>query len=204
MESLPDGNYYVYALMDPITKLPFYIGKGKGNRAWHHLNGRDKNNKKKVRMIELIRLMELEPEVQIPIQNVDEDTAYFAERIFIQECRKRSIPITNICLDNRPPSRLGWVMPLDVKNKIRLAHTGKAKPPLSDEHKEKISKGNTGKVLSDSAKLKVSMARKGKSLSDEHRKKLSEAHRGKTPSIETRLKMSVSHRNRSGKSTNTK
>ena len=29
--------YYVYGLIDPDTKLPFYIGKGIGNRAYDHL-----------------------------------------------------------------------------------------------------------------------------------------------------------------------
>jgi hypothetical protein len=30
--------YYVYSLKDPLDKLPFYIGKGKNNRIFDHLN----------------------------------------------------------------------------------------------------------------------------------------------------------------------
>jgi hypothetical protein len=30
--------YYVYFLKDPLDKLPFYVGKGKNNRVFDHLN----------------------------------------------------------------------------------------------------------------------------------------------------------------------
>lgn len=30
--------YYVYQYVDPETNKPFYIGKGKDNRMFHHLN----------------------------------------------------------------------------------------------------------------------------------------------------------------------
>lgn len=34
-----NDNYYVYALCDPSTHQPFYIGKGKNGRLWQHEDG---------------------------------------------------------------------------------------------------------------------------------------------------------------------
>ncbi len=38
------NNFYVYELINPNTLLPFYVGKGRDNRAWRHISLR--NNKK--------------------------------------------------------------------------------------------------------------------------------------------------------------
>lgn len=35
--------YYVYVYSDPDTKEPFYVGKGKGNRAFQHLDDQSEN-----------------------------------------------------------------------------------------------------------------------------------------------------------------
>lgn len=34
------NDYYVYQLRDPRSELPFYVGKGRGHRAYEHLSGK--------------------------------------------------------------------------------------------------------------------------------------------------------------------
>lgn len=67
---------------------------------------------------------------------------------------------------------------------------------ISEEHKEKISLANRGRIKSDKAKRKIGEAHKGVPLSEEHKEKISEAMKGNTHALgmvhteESRRKMS--------------
>lgn len=105
--------YYVYQLVDPRTNLPFYIGKGKGNRAKYHLYETARvENKYKDNKIRAIRSAGHEPRIDIVAENIpDESLAYDIEKeLIIQWGRKGYEPggiLTNVCEDNRPPSHKG-------------------------------------------------------------------------------------------------
>lgn len=69
--------YYVYVYSDPDTKKPFYVGKGKDNRVFNHLD--DKKENDKVNKINEIRSRGKEPIIEILAHGLDEETALKVE-----------------------------------------------------------------------------------------------------------------------------
>ncbi|MBS6346140.1 MAG: GIY-YIG nuclease family protein [Alloscardovia omnicolens] len=78
--------HYVYALIDPRTSIPFYVGKGRGERfashgyeAYYYSEQDDNNNTgAKVTKINEIRKAGLEPEIWIIRHGMKSDTEYTA------------------------------------------------------------------------------------------------------------------------------
>jgi len=79
IKRLPTGvsehlGYYVYLYIDPRTKRPFYIGKGKGNRVLAHLD--DARDSAKTRVLAGLQTACLLPEIEILAHGLkDEETA---------------------------------------------------------------------------------------------------------------------------------
>lgn len=69
--------YYVYLYSDPRNDRPFYVGKGRGNRAFAHLN--DASVSAKVARIKEIRAEGIEPRIEILAFGLDEVTAFKVE-----------------------------------------------------------------------------------------------------------------------------
>ena len=89
---------------------------------------------------------------------------------------------------------------LSVAEKISFSKKGKPNgrkgSVFSEEHKAKISIGQTGRKHSEATKTKMSDAKKGIVFSEEHKSKLSASRKGKFHSEETKSKMSVSNTGR--------
>jgi len=150
--------YYVYALIDIRTNLPFYIGKGKtANKRHkdHFVETTGKNeNCHKVFKINYLRNNGFDIPVNILVDNIsDENVAYDLEVDFIKQYGRANIDengiLTNVLLDSRrPPSAKGKTQTADHKSK-RLASRKKTVaerglPPRSAESRKKASENSLG------------------------------------------------------------
>ena len=99
---LQKGEYYIYGLFAPNKKVPFYIGKGKGNRAKYHLREKSLNEDTNSHKCRTIR--------KIGVDNViikrkyshllSEEFAYDLEESTILYFGLENL--TNICLQATP------------------------------------------------------------------------------------------------------
>ena len=102
LEGVMDTEYYVYGLKDPRDDKIFYIGQGKGNRAYKHaLFQSGVNNPHKDRIINKIHALGLEVIVVFLETNLSKSEAILLEQQKILEIGIENL--SNICLDANPP-----------------------------------------------------------------------------------------------------
>jgi hypothetical protein len=169
--------YYVYAYISENTGLPYYIGKGKDNRAFcsHKRNNKNFTPKNKDRIVILEK-------------NLTNLGALAIERRLIQWYGKKHDNtgiLINFTDGGEDSAVFGWHHSEESKQKMRLAKLGKKLGPNSvpspqmgiprpDDVKQKISEKLKGRVIGDNIK---------KSLSAKNRQKITCPHCDKTGDI---------------------
>jgi molecular chaperone DnaK (HSP70) len=166
--------YYTYAYLRE-DKTPYYIGKGKGNRAYIRGKKDTKPPKDKSRIIFLK-------------QNLTETEAFRHEMYMIDVFGR--IDLGTGILRNMTDGGEGSSNPSE-ETRIKMSESQKGKI-FSEEHRRKLSEAHKGKTTSEEHRRKLSEAHKGKTTSEDHKRKISEAN--KNPSEETKRKMSEAHK----------
>ena len=207
--------FYTYAHYKPNNSI-FYIGKGRGRRAW----GKDNRNNHWLNIVAKYG----DPKVQILAEWQTEEEALEHEKLLVMCFRDMGCAIVNMTdggegvsgykhtpesTQKRLESMRGHIVSDATKAKMREAHLGENNhffgQSHSEESKAKISKKKqgcigpwAGKLRSEETRRKISIAlsgRPGRKHTEESRRKLSMSHLGKkqaSPSEETRKKLSES------------
>ena len=99
--------YYVYTLTDPRNDTIFYVGKGKGDRAWKHGRLQDRcGNVHKDNLIKKLHRLGMEPQVTIVKEFVNEEDAYNYEDQLTETIGIENL--TNAKIGQRAPDQTGW------------------------------------------------------------------------------------------------
>jgi len=184
--------FYVYEHWRPDLDLPFYVGKGSGERFdpnrtrnKHHSN--IKNKLKKLGMC---------VEVRMVASGLSEGDALRLEIERIAFWKERNVELSNktaggdglknppedVLEKMRAASKKRWELPSEREKASVATKLAMSDPKL----RKKISNSLTGKKASAETRAKISKSLIGHSVSQEAREKISKAHIGNTYGSKTR------------------
>ena len=143
------NDYYIYFHINPVKNSIFYVGKGKGDRAYRK-SSRSLHWNRTVKKYGWI--------VDIAEENLTEEQAFEREKFYIAKIGRNNL----VNQTDGGDGCSGRINSEETKNKMSEAHKGII-IPHSEESKRKMSEIRKGKKFSEEHKIKISESLKNKS-----------------------------------------
>lgn len=170
--------FYTYVHIRPDDGLVFYVGKGRGNRAFSH-DGRNPHWHRTQKKHGIL--------VQIVAHWFDEADAFDHERQLIAEFRSTGHPLCN------KTDGGDGISGYRHSAETRAKWVGRKNSP---ERRAAISAANKGRVMTEEFRAKVSAGLKGRPVSEETRERIAAAQRGRTVGEVRRAKIAAALKGR--------
>ena len=130
------NSFYSYVYVDPRSDEPFYVGKGKRDRAYAHLKG--SHNQLVERKINKIRATGQEPLVGI-METSTEEFAFMLEQGLIKLLGRIDNGTGILCnFTDGGEGSANLIVSDEHKRKVSEKLKGIVRGPMSEEHKQKM------------------------------------------------------------------
>jgi len=165
------NRFYVYVLIDPITKVPFYVGKGYGDRDRSHIQETSRGviphgNKHLYYKIKKILSNGKHVIIERLEVNLQEDISFLREAFYIKKWGRKDLglgPLLN--LTDGGEGQSGWIPDKAYKERMSVATSGENNGMFgkkhSDETKQKMREKASKRLFTPSMRKTWSEVKKG-------------------------------------------
>jgi hypothetical protein len=164
---------YVYALIDPITKEMFYVGKGTGYRDKSHLkpslwkNPKDTTNPFLYYKIRSLMLSDTPPIIERLYENIHENEAYEIENKLIEQHGRRFVDsggklfnISEFMGGNKKGATFAWSEERIKTHQTKCKEKRKYDPTYDELYSEYISENLTRKQIAEKHNVSNALVKK--------------------------------------------